>query len=156
MADASYLLKVVEPYVVKWVSAKIGVPLSPRRVAVGEKTDGTLARFAFDGVSGDEKIGLLVSTSHTLKPGGTRKLHVDASVILQAPFERRIMAFVNSDAMMNFMNKCDGLLPLKNIEMLLCDSLPIEMMQEIAKFQEISKIEVGDKGKKWKLGGQRR
>ncbi|OGS08350.1 MAG: hypothetical protein A2270_08100 [Elusimicrobia bacterium RIFOXYA12_FULL_51_18] len=156
MADSSYLIRVVEPFVVNWVSKKIGIPLRPRKIPVGKKMDGANAHFAFDGVSDDGKVGLLVSTSHTLKPGGTRKLHVDASVILQAPFKRRIMAFINSDAMKNFVNKCDGLLPLAGIEMVVCSPLPPEMMREIERFQAISKKEVGDKGKQWKVGGQRR
>lgn len=155
MADSSYLSKIVEPFVVDWVSKKVRVSLTHRKMPVGKKIDGTLAHFAFDGVSENGEIGLLVSTSHTLKPGGTRKLHVDASILLQAPFTRRIMAFINADAMKNFVNKCDGLLPLGKIEMMVCDNLPPEMMREVERFQEISKKEVGDKGKKWKLGGQR-
>ena len=57
----------------------------------------------------------MVSTSLTLKPGGERKLHKDASILLNAPFERRIMAFISDDTRANFLNKCDGLLPLRKI-----------------------------------------
>lgn len=57
---------------------------------------------------------------------------------------------------LNFMNKCDGLLPLGRIEMLVCDALPPEMSAAIARFQEDAKAEVSDRGKQWKPGGKRR
>lgn len=156
MANSTYLSKVVEPFIVNWVSNRIRIPLRPARVCVGQRTDGTSVHFHFDGVSEDEKVGLLVSTSQTLKPGGTRKLHVDACILLRAPFERRIMAFVCQSVIKNFVNKCDGLLPLCQIEMLMCDSLPMDMQEQIARFQAESRSEMGDKGKLWKPGGQRR
>lgn len=156
MADSTYLKNVVEPFIVQWVSRRIGVALQPRRFPVGPRTDGTLVQFAFDGISKDGQTGLLVSTSHTVKPGGTRKLHVDASILLRAGFQRRIMAFVSDDVRLNFLNKCDGLLELSKIEMLVCDELTPEMQSAIAKFQAEAKSEVGDKGKQWKPGGQRR
>jgi hypothetical protein len=53
-------------------------------------------------------------------------------------------------------NKCDGLLPLCEIEMLMCDSLPAEMLEEIARFQAEARSEVGDKDNVWKPGGRRR
>lgn len=92
MANSTFLTKTVEPFVVTWVSERIGHILRPRKVFVGQNTDGSSVHFIFDGVSEDMKTGLLVSTSLTLKPGGVRKLHVDACVLLQAGFERRIMA----------------------------------------------------------------
>jgi hypothetical protein len=156
MANSSYLSKVVEPFVVQWVSAEIGVDLKPQRVAVGTTMHGRMVHFMFDGVSEDGKTGLLVSTSHTLKPGGTRKLFNDAAILLNTPFERRIMAFVNDAALKNFINKCDGLLPLRKIEMHVCNCIPEAMALEIANFQSLAKTEVGDKGKIWKLGKQRR
>ena len=52
--------------------------------------------------------------------------------------------------------KCDGLLELSKIEMLVCDELTPEMQTTIAKFQAEAKSEVGDKGKLWKPGGLRR
>ena len=66
------------------------------------------------------------------------------------------MAFISEDVRVNFLNKSDGLLPLCDIEMLVCDSLPAVMLKQIAKFQAEAKAEVGDKGKQWKPGGQRR
>lgn len=155
MADSTYLKNVVEPFIVQWVSRRIGVALQPRCSPVGPRTDGTMVHFEFDGVSDDKQTGLLVSTSLTVKPGGTRKLHVDASILLRAAFQRRIMAFVSDDVRQNFLNKCDGLLELSKIEMLVCDELTPEMQAGIAKFQTEAKSEVGDKGKLWKPGGQR-
>jgi hypothetical protein len=155
MADSSYLKNEVEPFIVQWVSRRVGVALQPRRFPVGPRADGTVVNFAFDGVSPDGRIGLLVSTSMTLKPGGTRKLHVDASILLRAGFQRRIMAFVSADARQNFLNKCDGLLELSKIEMLVCNELPPEMQSRIALFQAEAKSEVGDKGKQWNPGGPR-
>ena len=133
MADTTYLKKTVEPFIVHLVGCRISIPLKPKRVPVGRNTEGELVHFAFDGVSEDGQIGLLVSTSHTVKPGGTRKLHVDASILLQAPFRRRIMAFVSHDVQQNFVNKCDGLLPLGDIEMLVCKELPPDMIRQIEK-----------------------
>lgn len=156
MADSSYLNRVVEPFVVQWVSQRIGVPLTKRRVAVGPRTDGTLVRFEFDGVSEDGKVGLLVSTSLTVKPGGTRKLHVDASILLNTAFDRRLMGFINEDVRLNFVNKCDGLLPLGRIETFVCHELLPEMSAAVARFQTEAKAEVGDQGKQWKPGGKRR
>lgn len=156
MADSTYLKTIVEPFIAQWVSRRIGVELRPRCFPVGKRKDGTTVSFHFDGVSDDGQTGLLVSTSHTLKTGGTRKLHVDASILLTAGFQRRIMAFVNADVRQNFLNKCDGLLELHRIEMLVCDELPPDMLVAIIKFQAEAKAEVGDKGKVWKLGGQRR
>src|SRR5205807_4443681 len=98
------------------------------------RTDATLVHFEFDGVSEDGRTALLVSTSHTVKPGGTRKLHVDAAILLRAGFERRIMAFVSEDVRQNFLNKCDGLLELSKIEMLVCNGLTPEMQAGIARF----------------------
>src|SRR5215216_7975935 len=108
MANSSYLTKVVEPLVVDWVSKQIGIDLHPGRLLVGRRTDGIPVHFMFDGVSDDGKVGLLVSTSHTLKPGGARKLHTDASILLNTRFRRRIMAFVNEYVCTNFLHKCDG------------------------------------------------
>jgi hypothetical protein len=155
MADSTYLKNVVEPFVVQWVSRRIGVVLQPRLIPVGPRTDGTPVNFEFDGVSEDGQIGLLVSASHTVKPGGTRKLHVDASILLRAGFQRRLMAFVSPGVRQNFQNKCDGLLELSKIEMLVCDELTPVMQASIAKFQAEAKSEVGDTGKQWKPGGQR-
>ena len=81
---------------------------------------------------------------------------MDASILLRAGFQRRIMAFVSDDVRLNFLNKCDGLLELSKIEMLVCDESTPEMQSAIAKFQAEAKSEVGDKGKQWKPGGQRR
>ena len=156
MADSSYLTKIVEPFVVDWVSRRIATRLTPQQIVVGPRMDGTVVKFAFDGVSVDRQTGLLVSTSQTVKPGGLRKLHVDASILLRAHFSRRIMAFINADVLLNFLNKCDGLLPLCEIEMLMCDSLPQDMLARIAEFQAEARKEVGDKGKTWKPGGKRR
>lgn len=156
MADSTYLTQVVEPFIVQWVSRRIGVPLQPLRFPIGPRTDGSLVHFGFDGVSEDGRTGLLVSTSLTVKSGGTRKLHVDASILLRAAFQRRIMAFVSDDVRQNFLNQCDGLLELSRVELLVCDELPPEMQAGIAKFQAKAKSEVGDKGKQWKPGGQRR
>jgi hypothetical protein len=156
VANSAYLTKVVEPFIVEWVSQRIGVELKPKRLPVGPRTDGTVVHFDFDGVSEDGRTGLLVSTSHTIKTGGVRKLHVDASILLRTDFDRRFMAFVSDDVHRNFVNRCDGLLELSKIKMLICDVLPSDMHAAMAEFQARAKSEVGDKGKKWKLGGQRR
>jgi hypothetical protein len=156
MADSTYLKNVVEPFVVEWVSKRIAVRLQPQKVVVGQRTDGTDVHFAFDGVSKNNQIGLLVSTSGTTKSGVIHKLHADASNLLRAPFKTRLMAFIDENVKETFMNRVDGLLPLKQIEMLVCDELPDEMQRRIAKFQAEAKSEVGDKGKKWKPGGKRR
>jgi hypothetical protein len=156
MADSTYLKNVVEPFLVQWASRCIGKELRPRRFPVGLRADGTQVHFEFDGVSDDGQAGLLVSTSLTIKPGGTRKLHVDASILLRAGFQRRFMAFISDDVRQNFLNRCDGLLELSKIEMLVCNELPPEMQSRIAEFQAGAKLEVGDTGKLWKIGGQRR
>ena len=155
MADSTYLKYVVEPFVVAWVSQRIGIKLKPKQVVVGPRIDGTRVHFAFDGVSEMGNVGLLVSTSLTVKPGGTRKLHTDASVLLNTSFERRLMAFISNAVRTNFLNKCDGLLPLRQIEMLVCSALPAEMQKSIAEFQADAKTEVGDKGKQWQPGRRR-
>ena len=73
-----------------------------------------------------------------------------------ARFARRLMIFVSEDSKANFVNKCDGLLPLAKIEMLVCDDLPAHMRAKIDRIQALARMEVGDKGKLWKLGGKRR
>lgn len=156
MANTQYLKSVVEPHIVRWLSEQIGIPLKARTIPVGTRADGEWVNFAFDGVSDDGQVGVLVSATHTVKPGGTRKLHVDASILLQGPFSRRFMIFVSDDARANFINKCDGLLPLGKIEMQVCRDIPAEMLAEIARIQTDTKSEVGDKGKQWKPGGKRR
>ena len=119
------------------------------------KLFGTV-QFAFDGVSKDKTVGLLVSASLTVKSGGERKLHADACVLLNAPFQRRLMAFINKDVKDNFLNRCDGLLQLGRIEMLVCDKLPSSMQEEIKRFQAVAKAEVGDIGRNPKLRGKRK
>lgn len=156
MADSTFLKNVVEPFVVAWVSERISVPLARRRFPVGSRTDETTVHFEFDGVSADGQVGLLVSTTQTVKPGGTRKLHADASILLNTSFKRRLMAFISEDVRLNFINKCDGLLPLRHIELLVCNALPPTMSARIASFQSAAKAEVGDQGKSWKVGGKRR
>ncbi len=140
----------------KWVSEKIGQPLQAKKVDVGERLDGSTVQFAFDGVSEDGKTGVLVSTSLTTKSGSTRKLHVDASILLEANFEQRIMAFISEETKQNFINKVDGLLPLSRIELFICDDLPDGMWRKIKDFQAKAKSEVGDKGKSSKVGGPRK
>ena len=75
MANSSYLTEVVEPLVVDWVSKQIGIDLHPRILLVGRRTDGIPVHFMFDGVSDDGKVGLLVSTSHTLTWWGKETSH---------------------------------------------------------------------------------
>jgi hypothetical protein len=58
LADSTYLKNVVEPFVVQWVSRRIGVTLQPRRFPVGPRTDGALVHFKFDGVSEDGQSGV--------------------------------------------------------------------------------------------------
>jgi hypothetical protein len=43
------------------------------------------------------------------------------------------MAFVSHDVQQNFVNKYDGLLPLGDIEMLVCKELPPDMIRQIEK-----------------------
>jgi recombinational DNA repair protein RecT len=81
---------------------------------------------------------------------------VDASHLLRAGFQRRIMAFISEDVRVNFINKCDRLLELSKIEMMVCHELPPEFRIGIAKFQAEAQLEVGNKGKIWKPGGPRR
>lgn len=156
MANTSYLTKVVEPHLVQWLSIRIGVALAPRRLLVGHRADGSPAHFAFDGVSPDGKTAVLVSTSFTLKAGGERKLFVDAAVLLKADLKARVMVFVSPHVMEHFVNRCDGLLELKNIEMVLAPPLSAEMKKRIEEIQVVAKREVGDKGKKTLPGGRRR
>lgn len=155
MANSTYLTKTVEPFVVKWVSQQLGVPLVARRLVVGHRSDGSPVHFAFDGVSDDSTTALLVSTSLTLKPGGTRKLHADACVLLRTELKRRVMAFISDATLENFRNKVDGLLPLTDVEMMVCH-LPEEMMQRVLAFQEEARSEVGDKGVVWRVGVPRK
>ena len=156
MADTTYLKEVVQPFITHWVSERIGVTLNPKVVPVGPRTDGTPVHYEFDGVSKDGRIGLLVSTCQTVKSGGWRKLFVDAALLLETDFDRRLLVLVKENVRENFLNKCDGLLQLTKIEILVCDTLPAEMWAGIAKVQSAAKQEVGDKGKRWKPGGQRR
>jgi len=65
------------------------------------------------------------------------------------------MAFINESTLQNFLNKVDGLLPLEDIEMFVCP-LTDEISNGIAAFQALAKAEVGDKGRQWKVGGQRK
>ena len=156
MANTSYLTKTVEPFIVRWVGDTLGVPLSERAIVVGRRKDGAEVRFAFDGVSQDASVGLLVSTSLTLKPGGQRKLYMDASILKRAPFQRRVMAFVDREVCRAFVNRCDGLLDMDGIELLVCDELPDEMKRGIESVQAEAKREVGDKGRVWKVPSPRR
>jgi len=156
MANTHYLKQVVEPHVVGWLSRRAGILFHPALLAVGPRADGTEAHFAFDGVSADQRAAVLVSTSLTVKSGGTRKLHVDASILLQTPLDRRVMVFISEDVRRHFANTCDGLLPLSRIEMLVCDDLPDEMRRQIALIQAEAKAEVGDRGRIRKPGGRRR
>ncbi len=156
MADSSFLKQAVEPFVVDWVAHQIGEPLTKGRVRVGHREDGSAVHFEFDGVSHGGDIGLLVSTSLSMKTGSVRKLHVDASILINAPFDRRIMAFVSNDVCLNFRNKCDGLLPLRDIEMLVCEDLPPDLRAGIMEFQRQAKAEVGDRGRGSKVGPKRK
>lgn len=156
MANTTYLKDVVEPYLVRWLSRDIGLELMPKRLHVGNRADGSPAHFAFDGVSLDGKVATLISTSFTLKAGGERKLFVDAAILLRTPLQRRIMVFVCPDVKKHFLNRCDGLLELQKIEMVLAPSLPVEMKIRIEEIQIEAKREVGDKGKRKLPGGQRR
>lgn len=147
---------VVEPYLIEWLSRCIGMKLIPRRLPVGVRADGSAAHFAFDGVSTDGKTAALISTSFTLKSGGERKLFVDAAVLLRTDLNRRLMVFISPSVREHFVNRCDGLLELKKIEMLLSPNLPNEMTARIEKIQADAKREVGDKGKQLRPGGRRR
>jgi hypothetical protein len=69
MADSTYLRQVIEPFIVEWVSRRIGVVMQSRRFPVGPRADGPHVHFEFDGVSHDGKIGLLVSAGLTVKTG---------------------------------------------------------------------------------------
>lgn len=156
MANTTYLKTVVEPHIVRWLSRHIGVQFSPKRLRVGFRADGTPAHFAFDGVSEDGRTAALVSTSFTLKSGGERKLFVDAAVLLRTRLKRRLMAFVSRDVRDNFVNRCDGLLDLRKIEMIIAPGLPKEMRRRIGEIQTEAKGEVGDKGRKLAPRGRRR
>ncbi len=156
MANTEYLKRVVEPYIVHWVSRNICITLKPEPIVVGKNSDGDDVPFTFDGVSADHTVGVLVSTSHTIKTGGYRKLYMDASLLNRAGFRRKIMAFVSRDVWQNFKNRCDGLVDLAGIQPMFCEELTEEMRIQIATIQKDSKRVVGDKGKVWTVGKPRR
>jgi hypothetical protein len=148
MANSCYLTNSVEPYIVDWVARQIGIKLERKKVVVGTNENGSPVSFEFDGVSVDNEIGLLVSSSGTIKPGALRKLIADAAILLNAPFQRRYMAFARKDVYLNFKRRVDGLLPLGKIEMLVCDTLPTEMVKQITAIRTAAQSEVGYKRKR--------
>lgn len=153
MADTSYLTKDAERYIIARIQKEVGEELSKKNVVVGHKMDGSEAHFEFDGVSQDEKsVGVLVSTSHSKKPGVLHKLYRDASLLNRAGFKTKIMAFVDKKVWDNFCGHCDGLVDLQTITPKFFEELPEPMRTEISKIQKNAKREVGDKGKLRALG----
>jgi hypothetical protein len=116
MADTSYLRRVVEPYLVNWVSRRLGTTFTPGREFVGKSSNGERVHYAFDGVSEDGKIGVCVSASTSYKTGQMRKLFMDATLLNRCHrFKRRIMVFVEKHVWEGFKNQCDGLVDLNKI-----------------------------------------
>jgi hypothetical protein len=120
---------------------------------MGPRADSRIVHFEFDGVSEHRQVGLLVSCSETIIPGGVRKLHVEASILLFAPFTRRLMTFISDDVYLNFVNKWGELLALTRIEMFVCNwQLPATRISaRIAEIYSAAKTEVRDKGRRWKI-----
>ena len=158
MADTSYLRNTVEPYLLNWLSAKIGQPLEPAKVVVGQDTDGRPVRFAFDGVSNDGTIGVCISASCSYKTGQMRKYFMEASILCRcSQFRRRIMLFTNAACWNGFRNQCDGLVDLSKIEAVVCNDLSDEMRRKINEVYMASAKEVGDKaGPGTLVSGKRR
>ena len=158
MANTSYLRMVVHPYLLDWVSKRIGVPLGPAKVIVGYDGDGCPVRFGFDGVSDDETIGVCISASSSYKTGQMRVYFMEATLLNRCrQFRRRIMAFTGTASWEGFRNQCDGLVDLKNIEPLICDDLPEEMRLKIQEVYTESAKEVGDRsGPGVRIPGRRR
>jgi len=146
MADCSYLKTEVEPFLVNWAARKIGVPLRPQKVVVGQDSGGRPVSFAFDGVSPDGTIGVCVSASSSYKVGQMRKYFMEAAVLNGCrQFARRIMVFTNRGNWEGFLNQCDGLLELSRIEPLICDELPDPMRARIREIYTNAAREVGDR-----------
>jgi hypothetical protein len=158
MADTSYLRRVVEPYLVNWVSRRLGTTFTPGREFVGKSSNGERVHYAFDGVSEDGKIGVCVSASTSYKTGQMRKLFMDATLLNRCHrFKRRIMVFVEKHVWEGFKNQCDGLVDLNKIEPLICTDLPQDMRAKIAEIYKASADEVGDRsGRGTKVPGRRR
>lgn len=158
MADTSYLKRVVEPYLVNWVSRRLGTTFTPGREFVGKSSNGERVHYAFDGVSEDGKIGVCVSASTSYKTGQMRKLFMDATLLNRCHrFKRRIMIFVEKHVWEGFKNQCDGLVDLNKIEPLICTNLPQDMRAKIAEIYKASADEVGDRsGRGTKVPGRRR
>lgn len=158
MANTTYLKKIVEPFLLEWAGKKIGVALEPRKVVVGHRMDGSPVQFEFDGVSEDGMVGVCVSASTSYKIGQERKFFMEATLLNRVlRFKRRVMVFVEGHIWEGFKNRCDGLVDLKQIEPLICTSLPKEMRAKIAEIYKASAEEVGDRsGRGTKVPGRRR
>jgi hypothetical protein len=146
MANTTYLKTIVEPFLVDWAARKIGVPLHPQRVVVGQDSGGRPVNFEFDGVSPDGTTGVCVSASSSYKVGQMRKYFMEAAVLNRCrQFTRRIMVFTNRGNWEGFVNQCDGLLELSRIEPLICDEVPEEMRARILEVYTKAAREVGDR-----------
>ena len=156
MADTTYLTSSVEPHMIRWVSDKIGVPLSKRKLVVGKTRSEREVSFEIDGVSEDGRTAVFASAAGSIKVGQQRKLFMDAAILLRAPFERRIMVFVDARVWTGFENRCDGLLDLHLIEPMVCDAMPDEMRMKIDAVYSSAKNEVGDLGRPHRLPGKRK
>jgi len=132
MANTSYLKKEVEPVLVQWASEKLGVPLSKKRVVVGQNSQGEDVSFEFDGVSADGGIAVCVSASSSYKTGQMRKFFMEATLLNQVPqFRQRAMVFISENIRKGFKNQCDGLVDLGKIELLVCTDLREDMKVKI-------------------------
>lgn len=158
MADTSYLKRVVEPYLVDWVSQRLGIPLKAGKEFVGRNLNGEPVHYAFDGISPSGEIGVCISASTSYKTGQMRKLFMDATLLNRASrFKRRIMVFIERHVWEGFKNQCDGLVDLDRIEPLICTDLPEEMRAKIAEIYKASAKEVGDRsGRGTKIPGRRK
>lgn len=147
MADTSYLKGPVEDFLREWIGEKLGVSLERRKVRVGKSSDGRDVHFEFDGVSGDEEVGVCISSSRSNKIGQMRKFFIDATELNRAGFRRRIMVFCEERMWETFRKRYDGLLDISGIEPMICKDIPADMQEKIDAVVAKAKVEVGDKGR---------
>jgi hypothetical protein len=157
MADMSYVTKVIEPKMIAWVSIQVEQTLTKKTIQVGINSKNKPVHFEVDGISPDEKIICLASTSNSNKGGQTRKLFRDAAILLKVPAERKIMVFLEDGRKVweTFFADNDGILDLTKIEPMFC-KLSDELMIELNEARKIAKLEVGDRGRVKAVGGGRR
>jgi len=144
MANTSYLRKDVEPYLLRWTARQIGVHLAEKKIIVGRNSEGRPIPYKFDGVSDDGTVGVCISASMAYKTGQMRKFFLEATLVNRVrKFKRRIMVFIEEDIWEGFLNQCDGLVDLKNIQPLICTRLPAKMRRQIKRIYHEAAREAG-------------